>query len=252
MALQQLTGVTFSSSYGPTFYRQVGLGEMAFAYAAINNGVSVVTAIIGMLALDAFGRRDVTFWGNLIQALFLCLIGGLGSKTNRTQADTDGMVASFILYAAALHATLGPAAYITAAEIGTATLREKTMAFATAMNVVVGFVVVFTTPYLLSPPYANLGPKLGYVWGGFAALGAVWVWFFMPELKGRNLEEIDQLFDAKISARKFASFETQGLSHDVAIMEADDSKLATLELAELKQVEDVEIDEAVEKRSTNV
>lgn len=33
MALQQLTGVTFSSSYGPTFYKQVGLAKMAFAYA---------------------------------------------------------------------------------------------------------------------------------------------------------------------------------------------------------------------------
>lgn len=33
MALQQLTGVTFSSSYGPTFYRSVGLGDMAFIYA---------------------------------------------------------------------------------------------------------------------------------------------------------------------------------------------------------------------------
>lgn len=185
MALQQLTGVTFSSSYGPTFYKQVGLGSMAFAYAAINNGVSVVTAIIGMLALDAFGRREVTFWGNIIQAFFLCLIGGLGSKANRTESETSGMVASFILYAAALHATLGPAAYITAAEVGTASLREKTMALATAVNVVVGFVVVFTTPYLLSAPYANLGPKLGYVWGGFAALGAVWVWFCMPELKVR-------------------------------------------------------------------
>lgn len=33
MALQQLTGVTFSSSYGPTFYRSVGLADMAFVYA---------------------------------------------------------------------------------------------------------------------------------------------------------------------------------------------------------------------------
>lgn len=240
MALQQLTGVTFSSSYGPTFYKQVGLGSMAFTYAAINNGVSVVTAIIGMLALDAFGRREVTFWGNLIQALFLFLIGGLGSKANRSSSETNGMVASFILYAAALHATLGPAAYITAAEIGTASLREKTMAIATAVNVVVSFVVVFTTPYLLSAPYANLGPKLGYIWGAFAALGAVWVWLCMPELKGRNLEEIDQLFDAKIPAWKFASFETTGMSHDLAIMETDnDGKAAAALEDHAEQVENV-------------
>lgn len=240
MALQQLTGVTFSSSYGPTFYKQVGLGAMAFAYAAINNGVSVITAIIGMLALDAFGRREVTFWGNWIQALFLCLIGGLGAKKNRSQSETDGMVASFILYAAALHATLGPAAYITAAEVGTTSLREKTMAFSTAMNVVVGFVVVFTTPYLLSPSYAGLGPKLGYIWGAFAALGAVWVWFCMPELKGRNLEEIDQLFDAKIPAWKFGSFETKGLSHEIAMLQAGDITANEVKQESIEQVEIVE------------
>lgn len=33
MGLQQLTGVTFSSSYGPTFYKKVGLGDKAFTYA---------------------------------------------------------------------------------------------------------------------------------------------------------------------------------------------------------------------------
>lgn len=33
MTFQQLTGVTFSSSYGPTFYKSVGLADMAFIYA---------------------------------------------------------------------------------------------------------------------------------------------------------------------------------------------------------------------------
>lgn len=123
----------------------------------------------------------------------------------------NGMVASFILYAAVIHAILGPAAYITAAEVGTATLREKTMAIATVFNVVVGFVVVYTTPYLLSTPGANLGAKLGYIWGAFAGVGAIWVWFFMPELKGRGLEEIDELFSAKLPAWRSKEFVGSGL-----------------------------------------
>ncbi|KAI5477374.1 hypothetical protein MNV49_006440 [Pseudohyphozyma bogoriensis] len=224
MAGQQLTGVTFSSSYGPTFYKQVGLGSMAFAYAAINNGVSVVTALMGMLLFDAVGRRDATIYGCLGQTLFLCLIGGLGAKKGRTTSETNGMVASFILYAAILHMTLGPAAYVTASEIGTAALREKTMAFATAINVVVGFVVVFTTPYLLSAPYANLGARLGYVWGGFSFLVAVWAFFLMPELKGRTLEEIDEIFEAKVPAWRFKSYETHGVQAEMAKIEAEGPK----------------------------
>ncbi|KAH8890198.1 general substrate transporter [Thozetella sp. PMI_491] len=215
MALQQLTGVTFSSSYGPTFYTSVGLGSMAFSYAAISNGVSVVTAMLAMIFLDIFGRRDLTLHGCWTQGVFLALIGALGSKTSPTQSETQGMVASFIIYAAILHASLGPSAYITAAEVGTTALREKTMAFSTAINVVVGFVVVFTTPYLL----AILGAKLGYVWMGFSFLGCVWVFFCMPELKGRNLEEIDELFEANLPAWRFHKYETTGLSRELNALE---------------------------------
>lgn len=89
-----------------------------------------MTAMIGMIILDSFGRRSVSFWGCILQTIFLCLIGGLGDRQNRSTSDTNGMVASFILYAAILHMSLGPAAYITSAEVGTSTLREKTMAIA--------------------------------------------------------------------------------------------------------------------------
>lgn len=224
MSLQQLTGVTFSSSYGPTFYKSEGLGNMAFAYAAINNGVSVVTALLGMIVLDTFGRRSATLHGCWTQGVFLALIGALGSKAHPSTSETNGMVASFILYAAILHMSLGPSAYITAAEVGTGPLREKTMAVSTAVNVVVSFAVVYTTPYLL----ADLGAKLAYLWMAFSFAGAVYVWFVMPELKGRTLEEIDQLFEARIPAWRFTSFETTGLTHDVAAIEQglSPSKLA--------------------------
>ncbi|CAK7206854.1 hypothetical protein SEUCBS139899_009660 [Sporothrix eucalyptigena] len=231
MSLQQLTGVTFSSSYGPTFYKSEGLGNMAFAYAAINNGVSVVTALIGMVVLDMFGRRSITLHGCWTQGVFLALIGALGSKAHPSTSETNGMVASFILYAAILHMSLGPSAYITAAEVGTAALREKTMAISTAVNVVVSFAVVYTTPYLL----ADLGAKLAYLWMAFSFAGAVYVWFVMPELKGRSLEEIDQLFESRIAAWRFTKFETTGLTHDVSAIEqglSPDKLAGEIELAE--------------------
>ena len=201
-----------------------------------------------MLLLDKLGRRDVTLHGCWLQAVFLFLIGALGSKANPSASDTNGMVASFIIYAGVLHASLGPAAYITAAEIGTSSLREKTMALSvsllnfpllvltdldqTAVNVVVGFVVVFTTPYLLSAPYAALGPKLGYIWGSFAVIGAVWVLLFMPELKGRTLEEIDQLFAANLKAWQFKRFQTEGMSATVAQYQLGDIDIKQNMIAE--------------------
>lgn len=84
--------------------------------------------------------------------------------------------------------------------------------------------VVYTTPYLLSTPGANLGAQLGYVWGGFAGAGAICVWFIMPELKGRNLEEIDQLFRAKLPAWRFKGYQCEGLDHEIAMYQTGEMK----------------------------
>lgn len=93
------------------------------------------------------------------------------------------------------------------------------------MNVVVGFVVVFTTPYLLR----SIGSGTAYIWGGFAFLSSVYAFFCMPELKGRNLEEIDQLFEANIPAWKFHKFETTGLSHELTLRENRQTGVKDLE-----------------------
>ena len=37
--------------------------------------------------------------------------------------------------------------------------------------------------------------------------------------QGRNLEEIDQLFEANIPAWKFCKYQTGGLTHELAVLE---------------------------------
>lgn len=128
LSFQQLTGVTFSSSYGPTFYRSVGLVDMAFIYAVINNATSVVTAMMAMVFLDMFGRRTLIIHGGWSQGAFLISIAALGLIKNPSVHEQNGIVAGMQLYTCILHMTLGPGAYITAAEVGTQSLREKTMA----------------------------------------------------------------------------------------------------------------------------
>lgn len=109
------------------------------------------------------------------------------------------------------------------------------------MNVVVGFVVVFTTPYLMNPAYAGLGANLGYVWGGFSALGAIWVWLCMPELKDRTLEEMDELFAARIPAWEFKGYKTSSLSYDMAVLKSNGDP-ENLPKATVVQLEDAQRD----------
>ena len=52
------------------------------------------------------------------------------------------------------------------------------------------------------------GAKYGYIWAGSNFACGIFFFVFLPELKGRTLEEIDELFERKISAWKFKTTKT--------------------------------------------
>ena len=69
------------------------------------------------------------------------------------------------------------------------------MTWAASWQVIAGFVVNYSSPYLLASPGANLGAKVGWIYAGTSVACLVFVVFFVPELNGRSLEEIDELFE---------------------------------------------------------
>lgn len=69
------------------------------------------------------------------------------------------------------------------------------MALSTSFDVVSAFAITFTIPYLLGKPGANLAAKVGFVFMGICVAGFLFCFFFVPELSGRSLEEVDELFE---------------------------------------------------------
>ena len=59
------------------------------------------------------------------------------------------------------------------------------------------------TPHMLNPTSWNWGAKAGFFWAAAGALCTVWTYFRLPEPKSRSYAEMDILFEARISARKF-------------------------------------------------
>lgn len=93
------------------------------------------------------------------------------------------------------------------------------IAFGTAIDVLSAFVVTFSVPYLLGKPGANLGANVGWIFGGDAVFGLIFSIFFVPELKGRSLEEVDELFEARLWAWQFDKYETTGIGSQIAQLE---------------------------------
>jgi hypothetical protein len=62
-------------------------------------------------------------------------------------------------------------------------------------------------PYLINTDEADLGGKIGFIFFGLALPATIWLYFNLPELKGRDYAEIQELFDQGIPARQFRKHE---------------------------------------------
>lgn len=51
------------------------------------------------------------------------------------------------------------------------------------------------------------GAQYGYIWAGSNFLCVCFFYLLMPEMKGRSLEELDEIFLARVSARHFADYQ---------------------------------------------
>jgi SP family sugar:H+ symporter-like MFS transporter len=103
---------------------------------------------------------------------------------------------------------LSPRSYIIMGEVSASRVKEKTSLFASVISILTTFVTAFTMPYLLNAPYADLGGKIGFIYGSINVAMVIVAFFYIPELKGKTLEEVDQLFASNAPVRKLGSIKT--------------------------------------------
>ena len=65
----------------------------------------------------------------------------------------------------------------------------------------------FSLPYAINPDQGNLDGKIAFIFGAVVACSCVFVWFFIPETKGRTSIEIDELYERGIPAWKWTKTE---------------------------------------------
>lgn len=67
---------------------------------------------------------------------------------------------------------------------------------------------------MLSPTDWNWAGLTGFFFAGLTAILAVFMYFMLPECKGRTYAELDVLFENKVSARKFHKVNVDQFSGD--------------------------------------
>lgn len=88
---------------------------------------------------------------------------------------------------------IAPYSWLVAGEIPSQRLRSYTFGLAAAAGFLGAWLITFTAPYFINPSALNWGPRYGYIWFPSCMVCVVWVYFYLPEVKGRTLEEIDAM-----------------------------------------------------------
>ncbi|KAG5932344.1 hypothetical protein E4U59_007559 [Claviceps monticola] len=161
----------------------------------------------GLSSSDAFSSLA-------IMTALLFVIGFLSMPKYNTGAIW-AMASLMDVWTFVYQMTVGPICFVIISEISATRLRERTIAIATAVQAGASIVTTIAMPYMLNSNEANWGGKSGFMFGAISIFCLVWCFFRLPESQNRTYEELDILFQRRISARKFEAYDLLAEANDI-------------------------------------
>lgn len=200
--LQQWTGFVITG-YATYFYEQAGLAAtQAFNMSVGQGGLHFICTLCAFPLTGRVGRRPLLLWGMVGMGIAMFIIG-FTSLAPYTPAQGYAESAIYLLWFTVMELSIGPGAYIVVGEVSTTRLRSHTIGVARNAYNVITIVNNVAGPYILNPTEGDWKGKCGFLTGGLIVLCFIWVYFRLPEMRGRTYEELDILFSMKIGARDF-------------------------------------------------
>ncbi len=189
-AINQLVGVNAVIYYTPTILHQIGFGASASILGSVGVGtMNVLLTLIALLVIDRVGRRPLVLIGVGVLTVALAALGALYLLPSQHGAVGALIVVGLCVYISAFAASLGIAIWLFTSEVYPNEVRGKGSSLGVLTHWSLDFVISLTVLTLI-----NTITTTGMFWlyGSFALVGFFYLRRFLPETKGRSLEEIDQ------------------------------------------------------------
>ncbi|GME65710.1 putative maltose permease [Neofusicoccum parvum] len=201
---QVLTGFAIQN-YITYFFTLAGLASSnAFKLSLGVFGAALLCTVFSWLLQSRFGRREIYIIGLCVMTPIMLLVALL-DFTAPSSARNWGQCSMIVVWYGIFGLSVGPIPFAIATEVPASRLRTKTIAISRNTYYVLSTINVVATPYLINPTAGNLKGKAAFPAAGFSLMLLFWAWFRLPETKGRTFEELDVMFEQKISARIFGS-----------------------------------------------
>lgn len=191
-AFQQFVGINVVLYYAPEIFKTMGAEtDAALLQQVVVGAVNLSFTVLAILTVDRFGRRPLMIIGALVMAVSMLALG----TTFYTHSVGVGSLVCMLVYTAGFAMSWGPVCWVLLAEIFPNAVRSTVMSIAVAAQWIANFLVSWTFPMLdKSPRLTELfNHGMAYwLYGVMGILAALFIWKFVPETKGRTLEEMEQ------------------------------------------------------------
>lgn len=196
--LQQFCGANNVTTYMQVIFEKAHIELTDGLFKGMFVGLVFFVFTFGAIAtIDRLGRKKLMLIGTGLMAIILFAMAWafrlLGRMELAGQDPSGAGLMVFVLvlaYIATFAFTLGPVVWVLLSEIYPNFIREKALSLASCALWTATFVVVLVTPALL-----NLSPVFNFVlFGAFNVVGFLAVLKWLPETKGRSLEEMEALW----------------------------------------------------------
>lgn len=184
-----------------------------FAMSNVLSAISICAFIINSFIVVRFGdRRILLMTGLLVCGILQLIIATVYHQNPGTKSTGKVTIGLTGIYMFSYNGMIATYAWLSGGELPTQRLRSHTFGLAAAVGFAGAWLTTFTAPYFINPASLNWGPRYGFIWFPSCVIAATWVFFFLPEVKNRTLEEIDEMFNAKLPARKFRRYKSVGIA----------------------------------------
>lgn len=199
---QQITGINAIIYYADQIFQAAGFTTQAAQTTVTTwavGGVNVAATFIAIAFIDRLGRRKLLLAGLFGMALNLVVVGAAfefittGNAPHPAATSMAGIVTlvALVVFIACFAFSLGPVVWTVINEIFPGHIRGRAVAVATAVN--------WAAAFFVSQIFLTLIDTLGnsftfWLFGLFCIVGWIWVFYTVPETKGRSLEQIQLLW----------------------------------------------------------
>jgi sugar porter (SP) family MFS transporter len=184
---QQITGINAILYYAPRIFEGAGFERMsAIGQSTVVGLVNMLFTVVAIALADKVGRRPLLLVATAGMGVSLVL---LGAAFRFPLLPASALLFIILLYIAFFASAMGPLVWVVMAEIFPIKVRGAAMGLATLVLWLADFAVTLTFPVISDRFHPS---SAFWLYAAMCALDLVFIWFYLPETKGRTLEEIER------------------------------------------------------------